>query len=201
MENQIFEIHSGNIEFLEQLKTPSFNERADKFLEHLEKETTYAGQVLEQNNTWLSAGWCINFDELREVISFLNETERISDSAKIMDTVRVKIRPAGWAHLETLKKVNAGQKQGFVAMWFTDDMQMIYDDVISPAILASGYLPHRVDKREHNNKIDDEIIAQTRKSRFVFCRFYWTPRRSVFRSWICKRVGTGSPLVMPGRSY
>ena len=104
------------------------------------------------------------------LISFLNETGRIEDSSNL-SAMHVKIRPAGWAHLETLKKLNSDQKQGFVAMWFTDDMQQIYEKVISQAIIDAGYLPHRVDQREHNDKIDDEIIAQIRKSRFVFADF------------------------------
>jgi len=67
-ENKIFEITSSNIENLERLKTPSFHERADKFLGHLEKETEFAGQILYNNNSWLGAGWCINDEELYELI-------------------------------------------------------------------------------------------------------------------------------------
>lgn len=188
-ENKAFEITSQNIQFLEQLKTPSFHERADKLLEHLETETDFAGHFLEENSTWLSAGRCIHGGELKELIAFLKETERISDTASTMDVMRIKIRPTGWAHLETLKKVNANQKQGFVAMWFTDELQVIYDEIISPAIIASGYIPHRVDQREHNDKIDDEIIAQIRKSRFVFADFTGQRGGVYFEAGFAKGLG------------
>ncbi len=50
-------------------------------------------------------------------------------------------------------------------------MQKVYDLAIARGILEAGYKPHRVDQREHNDKIDDEIIAQIRQSRFVLADF------------------------------
>ena len=50
-------------------------------------------------------------------------------------------------------------------------MKEIYDNVISKGISDASYRPHKVDQREHNNKIDDEIIAQIRRSRFVLADF------------------------------
>ena len=40
-----------------------------------------------------------------------------------------------------------------------------------PAIRNVGYEPIRIDKREHIEKIDDEIIAEIRRSRFVVADF------------------------------
>ena len=40
-----------------------------------------------------------------------------------------------------------------------------------PAIREVGYKPVRVDRMEHVNKIDDEIIAEIRKARFVLVDF------------------------------
>ena len=56
-------------------------------------------------------------------------------------------------------------------MWFSDEMKHIYESSISLGVLEAGYRPHRVDQREHNEKIDDEIIAQIRRSRFVLADF------------------------------
>lgn len=52
-------------------------------------------------------------------------------------------------------------------MWFDDKMKQIYDEAFTKAIREAGYKPHRVDQREYNDKIDDEIIAQIRRSRFI----------------------------------
>jgi nucleoside 2-deoxyribosyltransferase len=56
-------------------------------------------------------------------------------------------------------------------MWFDDTMLNIYDNALAKGILDAGYKPHRVDQRDHNDKIDDEIIAQIRKSRFIVADF------------------------------
>ena len=82
-----------------------------------------------------------------------------------------KITPEGWAHLEEIKKMNADSLQCFVALWFDEQMQNIYDEYISRAITNAGYKPHKVDQREYNDKIDDEIIAQIRRSRFIVADF------------------------------
>lgn len=42
---------------------------------------------------------------------------------------------------------------------------------IEPAIRESGYRAVRIDKKEHVNKIDDEIIAEIRRSKFLVADF------------------------------
>lgn len=101
----------------------------------------------------------------------------------------IKILPEGWAHLETLKKTNADKKQCFVAMWFSDEMEQIYNTIISEAITDAGYFPHRVDQREHNDKIDDEIISQIRKSRFVLADFTGHRGGVYFEAGFAKGLG------------
>jgi len=187
-DNATFDITSNNIEYLERLKTPSFHERADKLLAQIEKESKYAGQFLNANQSWLGAGWCINEEEFKELILFLQETRRLERSPN-SSKMTVKILPAGWAHLETLMKTNSSQKQGFVAMWFSDEMQKIYSTVISEAITNAGYFPHRVDQREHNNKIDDEIISQIRKSLFVLADFTGHRGGVYFEAGFAKGLG------------
>lgn len=56
--------------------------------------------------------------------------------------------------------------QIFVAMWFGDNkLRKLYEKAIRPAIRAAGYNEMRIDDSEHNEKIDDEIIAEIRKSK------------------------------------
>ncbi len=52
-------------------------------------------------------------------------------------------------------------------MWFDKSMQSAFGDGIRPAIEDAGYTPLRIDQKEHANKIDDEIIAEIRKSKFL----------------------------------
>ena len=52
-------------------------------------------------------------------------------------------------------------------MWFDGSMQKPFEDGIRLAIIDAGYTPLRIDQKEHANKIDDEIIAEIRKSKFL----------------------------------
>jgi hypothetical protein len=61
-------------------------------------------------------------------------------------------------------------------MWFNDITDAAYREGIAPAITAAGYEPLRIDNKEHLNKIDDEIIAELRRSRFVVADFTCEPQ-------------------------
>ena len=61
--------------------------------------------------------------------------------------------------------------QAFVAMWFSDKVEAAYDEGIEPAIRDAGYTAVRIDRKDFTSKIDDEIIAEIRRSRFVVCDF------------------------------
>ena len=57
--------------------------------------------------------------------------------------------------------------QAFVAMWFSEEMDDAYWNGIRPAIEEAGYKPLRIDLKPDVKKIDDEIFAEIRRSRFL----------------------------------
>ena len=61
--------------------------------------------------------------------------------------------------------------KGFVAMSFDQDLKSAYEKGFQVGILNAGYDPVRVDRVEHVNRIDDEIIAQIRAASFVVADF------------------------------
>ncbi|MCY4552038.1 MAG: hypothetical protein OXC79_00065 [Candidatus Poribacteria bacterium] len=77
----------------------------------------------------------------------------------------------GYIHLAELEKMATDSSQAFVAMWFDDSMAPVWENGIKPAIENAGYTPKRIDKEEHVNKIDDQIIAEIRRSRFIVADF------------------------------
>ena len=56
-------------------------------------------------------------------------------------------------------------------MWFGDEMDDAYEQGIRLGIEAAGYTPMRIDRKANVNKIDDEIIAEIRRSRFLVADF------------------------------
>ena len=76
----------------------------------------------------------------------------------------------GLERLESLE-TNKDSRQAFVAMWFDESMNDTYDEAIQPAIEEMGYRAMRIDKKEHNNRIDDEIIAEIKRSKLLIADF------------------------------
>lgn len=166
-ENPNFTINTASLEFLRTIKTPSFHSRADKLLMALEKKTDLAGQYLKIDPSCYGSSSTYNQSELSELINYLVTLERVEAGLQSI----YKITPVGWERLEKLKEFNPTSNQCFVAMWFDDTMNRIYDDAFVKGIEEAGYKPHRVDQRQYNGKIDDEIIVQIRRSRFIISDF------------------------------
>ena len=75
---------------------------------------------------------------------------------------------SGLEYLENLGFQYNDSNQIFVAMWFGNErLHGFYKEVIRPAIESTGYNCMRIDNSEHNEKIDDQIIAEIRKSKAV----------------------------------
>jgi len=50
-------------------------------------------------------------------------------------------------------------------------MDKAWEEGFEPGIKKTGYEPVRIDQKQHVNKIDDEIIAEIRRARFVVADF------------------------------
>jgi hypothetical protein len=157
-------------EFLQNIPTPTFHERADKLLLNIEKETDFGGHLIEILGKikmwWQRRAWALNDTELTTILGFLESEKRIERDVK-RSLSHYWIAPAGWAHLETLKKVNTDSVQGFVAMNFVPELFHVYEHAIEKAIRDAGYKPYMVGREDFQEKIDDKIIAEVRRSRFV----------------------------------
>jgi hypothetical protein len=80
-----------------------------------------------------------------------------------------QITPHGF--IEASNPSAAESVNGFIAMWFDPSMNTARTEGLEPAILGAGYNPVIVSGVEHINKIDDEIISQIRKSKFLVADF------------------------------
>ena len=65
------------------------------------------------------------------------------------------------------QSTNVDSTQAFVAIWFNKEMDSVYDHGILPAVEAAGFKPYRADQEHYLGKIDDQIIAEIRRSRFL----------------------------------
>lgn len=98
------------------------------------------------------------------------------------------VSPEGWAYIESLKDVNPESRIGFIAMWFDPSMDAL-SAVIHRAIQCAGYEPIRIDSKQHNNNINDEIIATIRQSKFVVADFTGQRGGVYFETGFAKGLG------------
>lgn len=167
-EHQDEVISASDIETLLNLPTPSINERALRLLQYIEKKTEILGQKISGCDTaspsldFYAAAWAADHTEFAYIIRYLKSLEYIDG---------VSITPKGFAYLDQIKYSNLDSQIGFCAMWFDDSVKHIWTQAIFPAISDAGYEPKRIDEHHHNNRIDDEIIALIRRSKFVVADF------------------------------
>ena len=114
----------------------------------------------------------VDFHELTSLLNYLKERGYIEHSGlKNNPRGECSLTVEGYIRLEETKNPNQDSTKVFAAMWFDPSMDEVWKKGFKPAITEAGYEPVRVDKQEHVNKIDDKIIAEIRRARFVVADF------------------------------
>ena len=107
------------------------------------------------------------------------------------------ITPAGHSFLAD-RRIGVGAGAiGFCAMWFDASVQPLWDVAIEPAIRDAGYASLRIDGKEHNNKIDDEILSSIRNAKFVVADFTGQRGGVYFEAGFA--AGQGIPVIWLAR--
>ena len=83
----------------------------------------------------------------------------------------VVLTAEGYMAADKLTARKGQSEEVFVAMSFSPQMRSAYEAGLQVGIELAGYVPIRVDRTEHVNRIDDEIVARIRKSAFVVADF------------------------------
>lgn len=147
-----------------------FHDRSARYPEDVEKDTTF------REVEWLAiASAAADSNELEWLITDVLKTQGFIRGGDPFIFERrtgenLIITGAGWAEIDRLTRVNEGSRIGFVAMRFSDDFSEFYN-AVARGIRNAGFEPLRIDRKQHNNRIDDEIIATIKMSRFVVADF------------------------------
>lgn len=166
------------------IRAPPVAERAMKVLQEIAKRWPNIGQTFDfkfpdlEDPSWLAVSWSEHSSEVGFlVIDYLRRTKD-AISGIVAETsggerhlMHGQITPRGHELLQELREGNPDSPIGFCAMWFKPELLSLWNDAIEPAIRAAGYDPKRIDQHEHTNRIDDEIVAMIRRSRFVVADF------------------------------
>lgn len=155
------------------------HERAERLLRYLARKSGNIGDELDIGDdrdplcqgsmAWSeSTGW----EEVLFLAQYLQERGWINgDIGNTLGAVGwIQVSIEGYSHISDLAS-ERDSAQCFVAMWFGEEVNDLYHQGIKPAIEAAGYTSMRIDEKPHANKIDDEIIAEIRRSRFLVADF------------------------------
>lgn len=183
-------ITKDEIQLAKESNSLPVHERAERLLRFLTDQSSRIGEVLEIFSPGMMRGEVS--DELKVTHSALAWSESTTDGelefltdylaaqgwitadkrlSVARQTIRCRVEVPGYSRVAEIRE-NADSSQCFVAMWFDDSMNDVYEKGFRTAIAAAGYTPLRIDRKpDLIGKIDDEIIAEIRRSRFVVADF------------------------------
>lgn len=171
-------ITSHVLERIRDQRPLTYRQKVDRFFLMLRTHNVGLGRPIrifglqnEQTHKWkaIMSAW-LEVAEPAELPDLINA---LKDEGLLRVDPNDNMRPTakGLERLDALSLSPAESDQAFVAMWFSPEMDDAYRDGFEGAIGDNGYRALRIDKKEHANKIDDEIIAEIRRSRFVVADF------------------------------
>ena len=149
------------------------HDRADRLLRFIAKRSNLIGirvQVNARNHEALAWSESTLADEVYYLVSYLIERNWLKGDLIVTGSFYGEVTVGGFGHIAE-QATNVDLSQAFVAMWFDSSMDEAYWQGIEPAISKAGYKALRIDQKLHNNKIDDEIIAEIRRSKFLVADF------------------------------
>jgi len=105
----------------------------------------------------------------------------------------VHLTPKGWERALELQRIRRESNQAFVAMWFAKELDGAWEEGFRPALKSTGFDPYRVDREHFNDKIDDHIVAEIRRSGLVVADFTGHRGGVYFEAGFA--MGLGIPVI------
>ena len=179
---QYFEVLFNDLKSLiENLKNPQVDEWKESDSAILEP----AGRYLPL----MAASWAQSEREFNFLLAGV-----LTVSRKLLgsNTFEYAITADGWDFIEGSRQRNEST-EAFVAMSFAPALDPIFQGLIRPAVEDCGFVAIRVDRTEHVNRIDDEIISRIRQARFLVADFTDHKNGVYFEAGFA--LGLGIPVI------
>ncbi len=148
--------------------------RADRLLRLLANVTPEVGElvVISPQDCEAACAWSesLNWQEVLFLLRYLVERGWVQAGTLQNNGFKGWVTVEGYSRIEEVQ-TDVDSSQAFVAMWFDQSMDEAYSKGIEPAILNTGYSPLKINDKADVDKIDDEIVGEIRRSRFVVADF------------------------------
>ena len=169
-EHQGCRILKEDITRLASLRALTVGEKAQRLMLYLAKTNPKPGEYIKfaSSDEIVGVCWVQDNEELGFILYhyLINEQQFIERATDNFSRQCLRITPKGWSYLDEVLTKSSDSHTGFIAMWFDDSMNDAWV-AIENGIRDAGYKPFRVDQKEHNNDITDEIIAGIRGCKFL----------------------------------
>lgn len=170
-------------------------EAIDKLLVFIFNRTKTAGESVElmpaRDRAVAYASTDVEFEYLRAQAEGLGFLDSTSETAW-------RLTLDGWRRIRELQELIRRVDQAFVAMWFNEELNEAWDYGFKLGIEDAGNRAMRIDLAEHNDKIDDLIIAEIRRSGLVVADFTGHRQSVYFEAGFA--YGLGVPVIWTCRA-
>jgi len=115
---------------------------------------------------------CYSAEEFIWYIDWLEEQKLAFRTGVGPASAQLTLSMEGWKRVQPAPRPGGIPGRCFVAMWFDESLEEVFELGISKAVTDCGFPPPlRIDRKEHNNQITDEIISEIRDAEFVVADF------------------------------
>jgi hypothetical protein len=174
-------------------------ERLDRVLLNLAAVTKHLGQQIKIGSEGVNPLLCAqNSSEVLFIIEQFAQEGHVKGKTTCLPT-EISLTAKGWNRVADLQRGLYGplNKQVFVAMSFDESLDSAWTDGLKLGIADCGYDALRVDRKQHNEKICDVIIAEIRKSKFLVADFTLHRNGVYFEAGMM--MGLGRPVIFACR--
>jgi nucleoside 2-deoxyribosyltransferase len=182
-------LNSENIKLIANQAPTNPIEKIDKLLMNLANISSYPGQLLFLSPNYdYPLGYCSNHEEFSYFVKHLHKANLIE---KVVGETRLTV--SGWEKVKLMHKLSAKSDQVFIAMNFDEEFDSCYERGIEAALEETKYKSYRIDREEHADKIDDKILSEIKRSRFIIAEFTGQKHGVYFEAGYA--FGLGIPVI------
>ncbi|TGM74409.1 nucleoside 2-deoxyribosyltransferase [Leptospira mtsangambouensis] len=137
-----------------------------------------------------------NESEALFILQILKDKNQIDFKSVIINNQITKgstiiIKEQGWIAIEEFEK-SSNSEQVFIAISFDPSMNEASLE-IEKACRMNGYIPIRIDNKEHNNEISGEILYEIKRSKFLISEVTGQRHGVYFEAGFA--MGLGIPVI------
>ena len=155
------------------------NHRKTSVSENLDRLIQFLGKKLRRPSDTFRVNFDTDFTvidvegppDLRVYLEWLRNDHLVNLSGPHSAFFDVGLLRDGWARLQPTPQKGGIAGTCFIAMWFDPSLGDAYSLGIEPAVRDCGFKAIRIDRKEHNNQITDEIMAEIRNAEFLVADF------------------------------